>query len=127
MSRVARELGRALVLDASQRSALAVTRSLGRRGIPVVAADESARTLAGSSRYCREQLVYPSPRTAPGAFLSVLSEETRRRAIAVVIPVGDITTQLVLEHRGSLQSCESGHARTCEGSVCWLNSASIGS
>ena len=37
-----------------------------------------------------------------GAFLSTLSEETRRRAIAVVIPGGDVTTQLVLEHRSAL-------------------------
>jgi predicted ATP-grasp superfamily ATP-dependent carboligase len=102
MSHLAPELGRALVLDANQRSALAVTRSLGRRGIHVVAADETARTLAGSSRYCRERIVCPSPRTAPEAFLTALGEETRRRAIAVVVPGGDVTTQLVLEHRSEL-------------------------
>jgi predicted ATP-grasp superfamily ATP-dependent carboligase len=81
---------------------LAVTRSLGRRGVHVVVADAAERTLAGSSRYCRERLVYPCPRTAPKEFLSALSEETRRREIAVLIPGGDVTTQLVLEHRSEL-------------------------
>src|SRR5215468_10781554 len=92
-------VGRVLVLDANERSALAVTRSLGRRGIPVVAAGEATRTLAGSSRYCREHFVYPSPGVDPGAFMAVLSEEARRRAMTVVMPMGDVTTQLVLEHR----------------------------
>ncbi len=41
---------RVLILDADQRSALAATRSLGRRGLVVVAADETTRALAGAQK-----------------------------------------------------------------------------
>ena len=41
---------RVLILDADQRSALAATRSLGKRGVVVIAGDERMRTLAGASR-----------------------------------------------------------------------------
>jgi hypothetical protein len=47
-----------LILDANQRSALAATRSLGKRGIPVVTGDETKDTLAGNSKYCRQRVVF---------------------------------------------------------------------
>ncbi|MGH7263544.1 MAG: ATP-grasp domain-containing protein [Candidatus Rokuibacteriota bacterium] len=87
-----------LVLDANQRSALAVTRSLGRRGIPVVAGDETKATLAGASRYCSDTLVYPSPSLSPDDFVRTLEREVARRGIAVVVPLTDVTVQQVLSH-----------------------------
>ena len=41
---------RALVLDGDTRAALAIVRSLGRRGIHVTVASEDQVSLAGSSR-----------------------------------------------------------------------------
>jgi predicted ATP-grasp superfamily ATP-dependent carboligase len=93
---------RVLILDADQRSALAATRSLGRRGLVVVAADETTRTLAGASRYCRETMVYPSPSTDGVAFVETLKRESVRRRIDVILPMSDLTTRLVLEHREEL-------------------------
>lgn len=52
---------RVLVLDAAPRSALAVTRSLGRRGVAVYIAEESGQTLAGCSRHSQGYVTYPSP------------------------------------------------------------------
>jgi len=90
---------RVLILDANQRSALAATRSLGRRGLVVVAADETTRTLAGASRYCRETMVYPSPYAHGVTFVETLKRESVRRRIDVVLPMSDLTTRLLLEHR----------------------------
>jgi predicted ATP-grasp superfamily ATP-dependent carboligase len=90
---------RVLILDADQRSALAATRSLGRRGLVVVAADETTRTLAGASRYCRDTMVYPSPSADGGAFVEALKLAAARRRIDVILPMSDLTTRLLLEHR----------------------------
>ncbi|HZS35097.1 MAG TPA: ATP-grasp domain-containing protein [Methylomirabilota bacterium] len=92
-----------LVLDGDQRSALAVTRSLGRRGVPVVVADEQTTTLAGSSRYCRAQVALPSPSRSPAAFVAALAAEVQRRGIGVVLPAGEVTMELVLGNRQALE------------------------
>ena len=88
-----------LILDANQRSALAATRSLGAKGIHVVVADETTKTLAGTSRYCRESLVYPSPHQNPEAFITTLKKDSRERGIKVIFPMTEISTSLVLKHR----------------------------
>jgi predicted ATP-grasp superfamily ATP-dependent carboligase len=92
-----------LILDANQRSALAATRSLGSKGLCVVAADETKRTLAGSSRYCKETFVYPSPHEYPEEFLRTLIEESRQRRVQVVFPMTEISAYLVLKHRDELK------------------------
>jgi predicted ATP-grasp superfamily ATP-dependent carboligase len=93
------DLPKVLILDGQQRSALAAVRSLGRRGVPVVVADESAQTLAGSSRYCRETFVYPSPALQPEAFVEEVRQESRRRGIRMLLPMAEVSTQLVLANR----------------------------
>ena len=50
-----------LITDAGGEHALAVIRSLGRRGIRVVAADSTRWTQGGFSRFCAARAVYPSP------------------------------------------------------------------
>lgn len=91
-----------LVLDANQRSALATTRSLGRRGIHVIAGDEARYTLAGVSHYCAERLVYPSPYATPQLFAEVLGVEIRRRGVQILLPMSEVTTSIVLASRSRL-------------------------
>ena len=92
---------RTLVLDANQRSALAVTRSLGKKGIPVITAEESLTTLAGTSRYSRQHLVYPSPRQHPDQFVEVLSQLVKQYCIEILIPMTELTTELLLKNKGA--------------------------
>ena len=80
---------RVLILDANQRSALAATRSLGKRGLVVVTADETAHTLSGASRFCDETMVYPSPYERPPAFIETLRREVVRRRINVIFPMSE--------------------------------------
>jgi predicted ATP-grasp superfamily ATP-dependent carboligase len=88
-----------LILDAGQRSALAATRALGKRGIRVLVADDRAETLAGASRYCEGRLTYASPLSDPTGFLADLTEHVRRLRIDTLFPMTDVTTSLVLRHR----------------------------
>src|SRR5258707_7464641 len=88
-----------LILDGNARSALAATRSLGRRGIPVVVADETKRTLAGVSKYCNESFTYPSPTADLPGFLSTVKAECSQRGIRVIFPMAETSMVVVLKHR----------------------------
>ena len=87
---------RVLVLDANQRSALAVTRSLGKQGIPVITAEESSSTLAGSSCFSQQHLEYPSPRLYPDQFIEVLSKLINEHRVDILLPMTELTTSLLL-------------------------------
>ena len=88
-----------LILDGNQRSALAATRSLGRRGIPVTVADETGRSLAGSSRYCQEHFSYPSPTERPDDFLAAIQRNVAARAVRVILPMTEVSAYLLATNR----------------------------
>jgi predicted ATP-grasp superfamily ATP-dependent carboligase len=95
-----------LILDANQRSALAATRSLGSKDIPVVVADQSVQTLAGASRFCREGFVYPSPYLHSERFLETVQQESSIRGVGVIFPMTEISAELVLKSRAQLEGVE---------------------
>src|SRR3954471_12197872 len=86
-----------IVTDGDERAALAVTRSLGRRGILVFVGAETSSSLAGISRYCRESFVYPSPWTSPDAFRACLFERAKRWGAQIVFPVTDLAMEILGE------------------------------
>jgi predicted ATP-grasp superfamily ATP-dependent carboligase len=83
------------VTDGDQRPALAIARSLGRRGVCVLVGAEQSVSLASSSKYCARQVVYPSPYRHSEAFDRFLLEFVERERVDVVVPVTDVTTHLV--------------------------------
>ena len=86
-----------LVLDADQRSALAVTRSLGsKEDIVVITADSHERALAGASRFSSEYIKSPSVAEEPDNYLSWLAEAIANHRVDLVIPVTEITSQFLL-------------------------------
>jgi predicted ATP-grasp superfamily ATP-dependent carboligase len=91
---------RVLVTDGDSRAALAATRALGRRGHSVVVGEKRSRSLAHASRYCDARLVYPDPTVAEAAFLNVLADAVISHHVDVILPIADITTSLVTQHRG---------------------------
>src|SRR5688500_19759799 len=93
---------RAFVTDGDQRPALAITRSLGRRGISVVVGEEAEYSLASSSAYCNRHVRYPSPRLHPRAFEQFLLEFVPRNQIDVVVTVTDVTTHAIASVQGDL-------------------------
>lgn len=92
-----------LVLDANQRAALAVVRSLGKcKSFQVITADETTQALAGESRYSCEYLCCPSSKTQPEEFLHWLQTTWTQRQLALVIPVTEISSQLILRNQPRL-------------------------
>lgn len=95
-----------LVLDANQRSALAVVRSLGKhKHLRVLAADETVEGLAGHSRYCQGYFQYPSPHHQPFAFEQWLIRFVTSNRIDWIFPVTEISSQSVLLLHSQLGSC----------------------
>ena len=92
----------AFVTDGDQRPALAITRSLGRRGIRVLVGEERAASLASASRYCARHVTYPSPYRHPEAFAAWLSAFVAREHVDVVMPVTDVTTRQVSQSQAAL-------------------------
>jgi predicted ATP-grasp superfamily ATP-dependent carboligase len=88
-----------LVLDANQRSALAVTRSLGKKGLTVYTSEEDAHALAGHSRYSKAHFTYPSPRHAASSFTDALASLVEQQQIDLLLPMTELTTSLVLGNR----------------------------
>ena len=92
-----------LVLDAAQRSALAVTRSLGKLdNVVVVTADSTPYALAAASQYSHEYLRSPSSAEEPQAYLDWLENTCTERQFSLVIPVTEITSQLILMYTARL-------------------------
>jgi predicted ATP-grasp superfamily ATP-dependent carboligase len=85
-----------LVLDANQRSALAIIRSLGRHGLAVVAADHGENALGAASKYVTASVRYPDPATSPRAFADEIRALVERLRIDTIVPATDLTTMLLV-------------------------------
>src|SRR5882724_11377237 len=94
---------RVFVTDGDQRATLAVTRSLGRRGIDVLVGEECSRSLSSSSRYCTSSVAYPSPYRYLEEFCHFLIEFLQKTHVDVLLPITDVTTYLIALHRGELE------------------------
>lgn len=86
-----------LVLDANQRSALAVTRSLGaNERLNIITADDTPTALAGCSRFASHYVQCPSPVEQPQQFLRWLGALIKAHEIDWVFPTTEISSQLIL-------------------------------
>ncbi|UCB43625.1 MAG: hypothetical protein JSV77_02970 [Dehalococcoidales bacterium] len=68
---------------------LAVIRSLGRRGIPVVAVDYHRAAIGFSSRYAYKSVIAPHPGIDEDAFINFLIEGANKWAGSILIPAHD--------------------------------------
>lgn len=75
----------ALVLDAHLKSSLAAIRSLGSKGIHVIAGADHRTAMGLCSRYAGETFVYPSPLKERERFLDCLSRQSERSAEPMVL------------------------------------------
>ncbi|WP_152206764.1 ATP-grasp domain-containing protein [Marinobacter changyiensis] len=96
-----------LVLDANQRSALAVTRSLGKSGqYLITTADTTVQALAGASRYSQAYLQHPEPGQTPREFIAWIKNLTNHQHFDLVMPTTEVTSQLLLFYRDELPNIE---------------------
>jgi predicted ATP-grasp superfamily ATP-dependent carboligase len=84
-----------LITDGENRSALAVTRSLGRKGCSVVVTGMDTRTLASSSRFCRRGVCAPDPLRQGEEYVSAVGEIAVRESIDVIFPVTEQSIHLL--------------------------------
>jgi len=96
-----------LVLDANQRSALAVMRSLGRnKQLTIFAADSTTTALAGTSKFCSRYFVCPSPIEEPKPFLNYVSKIIRTFKVDYVFAITEISSQLLLMYPKTLHDAQ---------------------
>ena len=88
-----------IILDGNQRSALAATRSLGKKGIEVIVGAETRKSLASSSRYCKGVFSYSPPDSNPPAFLRSVMETAGKYVDPILFPMTDVTLNEILLNR----------------------------
>ena len=93
-----------IVLDGNQRSALAVTRSLGKRGLTITVGAETTTSLAGCSKYCKHSFSYPSPYQNPDDFFHSIYEQIDDYHGSVVLPMTDVTISELLIKRNKFHN-----------------------
>lgn len=89
-------MNKVLVLDANQRSSLAIIRSLGRHGLTVVAGDHKLKSIGAASKYAATSVQYPNPAYSCDAFHKEIVAIVNRLGIDTVIPATDLTTMLLI-------------------------------
>jgi predicted ATP-grasp superfamily ATP-dependent carboligase len=89
-----------VILDGNQRSALAATRSLGRKGIFVSVGSETVDSISARSKYCKEAFSYPSPYTNPQGFVQTVKEYVSNFPGGTIFPMTDVTLSEILRNRG---------------------------
>jgi biotin carboxylase len=93
---------RILVTDGTQRSALAVVRSLGRAGHIVFVCGPRVPSLAGASTHSFAESIVASALDAPAQFVSDVSHLIERWRIDTVIPITEPSLLALLPERDSL-------------------------
>lgn len=99
-------MSKTLILDASQRSALAVTRSLGRQGVEIFTAEDTPIALASASKFSRSHFTYPSPKQEPDEFIRYLTSVVEEQSIEILLPMTELTTQLLLLNKDSFPNVD---------------------
>jgi predicted ATP-grasp superfamily ATP-dependent carboligase len=92
-----------LVTDGEERSALAVVRSLGRRGHRVYVCSRTGRSIAGASRHAAEERSVASPLSGPEAFALDLRALVSEWGIDVLIPMTEQSFNAVFANEALFQ------------------------
>ncbi|VAW73225.1 ATP-grasp enzyme-like protein [hydrothermal vent metagenome] len=92
------------VTDGNSRAALAITRSLGRKGHHVIVGCKRSTSLSSCSRYCADSVSYPDPACDSEAFIQHLKILVEEYSIDLLVPVTDVCVLPVSKHREQFSS-----------------------
>ncbi|MFC2008845.1 ATP-grasp domain-containing protein [Chloroflexota bacterium] len=92
-----------LILQTQSRGGLSCVRSLGEKGIPIVAADSDRLAVGFFSRYCSGRLMYPSPVVGEESFVATILSELGRRSYDMVVPMYDPTLLPLARHKAEVE------------------------
>jgi predicted ATP-grasp superfamily ATP-dependent carboligase len=76
-----------LITDGENRSALAVTRSLGKKGCTVFISGKDIANISASSKYCKKAFKTPDPLTESKKYSQAIEEIIRLEHINVIFPM----------------------------------------
>ena len=92
-----------LILDANQRSALAVTRSLGKsKNYFICTSDNSKKSLAGSSKYSKTYFQSPKLEIETNNFIDWITNLQKKENFDLIIPVTELSSNILLKHCSTL-------------------------
>ena len=92
------------ITDANTNAALAITRSLGKRGIEVVCGESFKRARSFYSKYCSRKIIYPSPITTPKRFIDTLIKYFSEENYDILLPLTDPTILCILKRIEDISS-----------------------
>lgn len=90
---------RVLVTDASERAALAVIRSLGKKNIEVTAGDNARFNIGFFSKYCKKRVLYPPPELEKMKFTRTMLKLVRDESFDLLIPITDKAMVPIIEQK----------------------------
>jgi predicted ATP-grasp superfamily ATP-dependent carboligase len=93
---------RILLTDARYKHTLGAVRTLGKRGIYVIAGSSDRHSLSFYSKYCREKVVYPSPRDEK-KFVAFLCDYVRDKKVDVILPIGYLASVTLSRHKAEFE------------------------
>jgi predicted ATP-grasp superfamily ATP-dependent carboligase len=93
-----------LLTNAQQRKTLAVARSLGKRGVKVIIAEETRFNPAAFSKYCTKALVYPSPKRKPKEYYEWLKKTITQYDCEMVFPMDEDTLDIAMDNYQELSA-----------------------
>lgn len=88
-----------LVTDTQLRQSIAIIRSFGKRGIPVVAADSEIVSTGFFSRYVSKRIVYPDPEINEQGFIAKILQTAQKYKVQMIIPVRDKSLKAIVKHK----------------------------
>ncbi|BCS54956.1 ATP-grasp domain-containing protein [Geobacter sp. SVR] len=91
-----------LVTDGEARSALAVTRSLGRKGHTIFVSGQEGTCISACSRFCRAAYRVPDPMENGAAYAAAIADIVRRERIELVFPVTEQSVYILNRTRSAL-------------------------
>lgn len=95
-------LKRVMVTDASQRKSVPIIRSLGKKGVHVVAGEDRPLSMGFYSRFASQRLRYPPPEKEE-QFINWLIDSGRAGKFDIVFPIDERTMGPVTKYKGELE------------------------
>lgn len=84
--------------DGGYKHTLGAVRTLGKRGIYVIVGSESKIGQSFYSKYCKQKVIYPNPRSE-AEFVDFMLDYVKNNSVDVLLPIGYLSTTALSKHK----------------------------
>jgi len=95
--------GKVFVTDGRSLAALAIVRSLGRKGLEIHCGEDFRQNLTFYSKYAKKKIKYSPPKKQPEIFIKDMLSSAIKTNYDLIIPVRDDTTLLLSKHKDEFE------------------------